>query len=130
MIYLDSSAFVKLAGPETESDALREWLVQRADLPMVSSVIARAEVPRAVWRGRPEAFPGGYRLVRRVNKIPLTDALLDEAAVLPPRSLRTLDAIHLASALAIGPDLTTFVGYDERLLAVARQAGLDTASPA
>lgn len=129
MIYLDSSALVKLIITEPESRALARWLAERADLPMVSSIVHRAEVPRAVWRADPGAFPRSYRQVRGVERIALTPAVLDAATSAPPPSLRTLEAIHLASALSIRRDLTEFVAYDKRLLDAARSAGLPTASP-
>ncbi len=129
MIYLDASAFFKLIVPEPETARLRRWLAERAELPLISSVIVRTEVPRAVFRTDPAAFPRSHRIVRRVEKIALTDEMLETAASLHPPTLRTLGAIHLASALSIGKDLATFVAYDKRLLIAAAAAGLQTASP-
>ena len=129
MIYLDSSALVKLALTEAETPGLVGWLTDRADLPLVSSIIHRTEVPRAVWRADPSALPRSYRQVRGVEKIALTTDVLDLAATLAPPEMRSIDAIHLASALAVRRDLTAFVAYDTRLLTAAREAGLPTASP-
>jgi uncharacterized protein len=129
LIYLDSSALVKLALTEAETPGLVGWLTDRADLPLVSSIIHRTEVPRAVWRADPSALPRSYRQVRGVEKIALTTDVLDLAATLPPPEMRSIDAIHLASALSVRRDLTAFVAYDTRLLTVAREAGLPTASP-
>ncbi|HEY6275299.1 MAG TPA: type II toxin-antitoxin system VapC family toxin [Streptosporangiaceae bacterium] len=129
MIYLDSSALVKLVIAEAETPALIGWLAVRADLPLVSSIIHRTEVPRAVWRADPSALPRSYRQVRGVEKVALTTELLDMAAALPPAAMRSIDAIHLASALSIRRDLAAFVAYDKRLLAAAKDAGLPTASP-
>ena len=130
MIYLDSSALVKLILTEPETPALASWLAERADLAMVSSIIHRTEVPRAVWRADPSALPRSYRQVRGVEKVALSTDVLDLAATLPPSSLRSVDAIHVASALSVRRDLAAFVAYDKRLLAAAEQAGLPTASPA
>jgi predicted nucleic acid-binding protein len=130
LIYLDSSALVKLVLTEPETRELVRWLAERADLAMVSSVVHRAEVPRAVWRTDPAAFPRSYRQLRGVERLALTSEMLDAATALPPPSLPSLDAIHLASALSIRRDLTAFVAYDKRLLAAAKAAGLPTASPA
>ncbi|HUZ37865.1 MAG TPA: type II toxin-antitoxin system VapC family toxin [Streptosporangiaceae bacterium] len=130
MIYLDSSALVKLILTEPETPALASWLAERADLAMVSSIIHRTEVPRAVWRADPSALPRSYRQVRGVEKVALSTDVLDLAATLPPSSLRSVDAIHVASALSVRRDLEAFVAYDKRLLAAAEQAGLPTASPA
>jgi uncharacterized protein len=129
MIYLDSSALVKLALTEPESAALARWLAERADQPLVSSVLHRAEVPRAVWCAEPGALPRSYRVIKRIAKVALTADVLDNSATLPPRALGPAQAIHLASALALKRDLTAFVAYDERLLAAAADAGLPIASP-
>ena len=129
MIYLDSSALVKLAVTEPESAALARWLAERADQPLVSSSLHRAEVPRAVWRAEPGALPRSYRLIKRIARVALTADVLDNSATLPPQGLNPAQAIHLASALALKRDLTTFVAYDEILLAAARESGLAIASP-
>jgi predicted nucleic acid-binding protein len=129
VIYLDSSALVKLAVTEPESTALANWLAERADQPLVSSALHRAEVPRAVWRAEPGALPRSYRLIKRIARVALTADVLDNSATLPPQGLSPAQAIHLASALALKADLTTFVAYDEELLAAAQDAGLPVASP-
>ena len=129
MIYLDSSALVKLALTEPESAALARWLAERSSQPLVSSALHRAEVPRAVWSAEPGALPRSYRLLKRVARVALTTDVLDNSATLPPRPLGAAHAIHLASALALRPDLTAFVAYDERLLAAAADAGLPVANP-
>ena len=129
MIYLDSSALVKLALTEPESAALARWLADRAGQPLVSSALYRAEVPRAVWSAEPGALPRSYRLLKRVARVALTADVLDNSATLPPQGLSTAQAIHLASALAVKPALTAFVAYDERLLAAAEDAGLPVTAP-
>ena len=129
MIYLDSSALIKLALTEPESAALAEWLAEHANQPLVSSALHRAEVPRAVWRAEPGALPRSYRLIRRIAKVALTADVLDNSATLPPQALSPAHAIHLASALAVRDDLTAFVAYDEDLLAAAADAGLPVVSP-
>ncbi len=130
MIYLDSSALVKLAVAEPESEALTYWLSQQPNLIRVSSSIIRVEVPRAVWRADPRALAESYQQLMRMREVLLSDPVLTRAAAARPATLRSLDAIHLASALAIKDDLTAFVAYDKRLLAAAAEAGLPTASPA
>lgn len=130
MIYLDSSALVKLALAEPESGPLAQWLAARPDEPLVSSALHRAEVPRAVWLAEPGALPRSYRVIRRIGKVALTPEVLEISTTVPPRSLSTMHAIHLASAIALKRDLTAFVAYDERLLAAAKDAGLTVASPA
>ncbi len=129
MIYLDSSALVKLAVTEPESAALTQWLAERADQPLVSSALYRAEIPRAVWRTEPGALPRSYRLLKRIARVALTADVLDNSATLPPQGLSAAQAIHLASALAVKKDLTAFVTYDEYLLAAASDAGLPVVTP-
>ena len=129
MIYLHSSALVKLATTEPETAALASWLAERSDQPLVSSALHRAEVPRAVWQAEPGALPRSYKVIKRIAKVALNAAVLDDSATLPPQSLTAAQAIHLASALAVKRDLTAFVAYDESLLAAARNAGLPVASP-
>lgn len=129
MIYLDSSALVKLAITEPETPALTRWLGENPNLVRVSSSVIRIEVPRAVWRADPGALPASYSLVRRVREIGLTPAVLTRAAGLRPTSLSSLDAIHLASALTIRRDLSAFVSYDPRLLTAAADSGLPALSP-
>ena len=129
MIYLHSSALVKLALTEPESAALARWLAERADHPLVSSALYRAELPRAVWQAEPGALPRGYKVIKRIARVALSADVLDNSATLPPQELSPAQAIHLASALAVKRDLTAFVAYDERLLTAAKDAGLPVASP-
>jgi uncharacterized protein len=129
LIYLDSSALVKLILVEPESSSLRQWLAGNSGQPMVSSTLHRAEVARAVWRYEPGALPQCYRLMRRIQRLGMSVDLLDTAATVPPQILRSSDAIHLATALTIKRDLTAFVAYDKRLLAAARELGLPTTCP-
>jgi predicted nucleic acid-binding protein len=130
VIYLDSSALVKLALSEPESGALASYLGKRAGQALVSSSLHRAEVLRAVWQAEPGALPRAQRIIRRISLVSLSHELLDNAATLPPGGLSTTAAIHLASALAIKRDLTAFVCYDKHLLDAAESAGLPVASPA
>ena len=129
MIYLDSSALVKLAIAERETVALSAWLAASPNLVRVSSSVIRVEVPRAVWRADPGALPQSYSLVRRIKEIWLSPGVLTRAAGMRPQGLSSLDAIHLASAVTIRRDLSAFVSYDPRLVAAAQEAGLPVLSP-
>src|SRR5207302_514547 len=128
-VYVDSSALVKLALTGPESAELADWLAERDGQPLVSSVLHRAEVPRAVWQAEPGALPRSYKVIKRIARVALSPDVLDDSATLPPQDLSPAQAIHLASALAVKRDLTAFVSYDELLLAAARDAGLPIASP-
>ncbi|MFI5066685.1 MAG: type II toxin-antitoxin system VapC family toxin [Streptosporangiales bacterium] len=130
MIYLDSSALVKLAIAEPESAGLRHWLGEHPNLVRVSSELTRVEVVRVIWRAAPTALPEGYLVTRRIAEIELTDEVLRRAAAVRPARLSSFDAVQIASALTIREQLTAFVTYDKVLLEAAGQAGLATASPA
>jgi predicted nucleic acid-binding protein len=127
-LYLDSSAFVKLVVEETETAALRSFLAGRGAR-RVSSARLRAEALRAVRHLGPDALATVREGLRRVDLIGIDDRILDTAAILEPRLLRTLDAIHLATAIAVGDDLEAIVTYDERMVDGARLLGLSTATP-
>jgi predicted nucleic acid-binding protein len=126
MLYLDSSAIVKLVSREPESDALVRAV--RVDASLISSALSYVEVVRAVRRvrghvRRAETVLGGIALV------PIDDGIVRSAADLPSSSLRTLDAIHLATALSLRSDVTRLVTYDTRLAEAARAMKVDVASP-
>ncbi|MGV8910932.1 MAG: type II toxin-antitoxin system VapC family toxin [Propionicimonas sp.] len=129
MIYLDSSALLKLLFEESESAALAQWISERSSTPMVSSELAKVEVVRAARRLDAKVVPAARALMSQLDLIPLNTGLLDEAADVGELLLRTLDAIHLASALSIRADLTAFVAYDNRLIAAAETAGIESIRP-
>jgi predicted nucleic acid-binding protein len=129
VIYLDSSALVKLAIVEPETTALSTWLGERTAEVRVSSDLARVEVLRAVLRRQPAALPQAQQVIARLLKLRMSRAVLSEAAALHPAQLRSLDAIHIASALRLGARLTSMVCYDERLGEAARTAGLAVDAP-
>jgi predicted nucleic acid-binding protein len=127
-LYLDSSAFVKLVVEETETAAVRSFLTSRA-VRRVSSSLLRTEALRAVRHVGPDALATVRESLRRVDLIGIDDRILDAAGTLEPRVLRTLDAIHLATAMAVGDDLEAIVTYDERMVEAARLLGLSTVMP-
>jgi len=127
-LYLDSSAFVKLIVSEPESRALRSYLAQRRTR-HVSSSMLRAEALRAVRHGGPDALAQTRSALKRIDLVALTDGILDAAGTLEPRIVRTIAAIHLATALALGDDLEAVVTYDTRMAEGARLLGLETTAP-
>lgn len=129
MIYLDSSATVKLARQESETDALRAWLAANPG-PLVSSALTQTETARALLRTEPTALPVLRTVLALLHQKPVTDAVLDKAAHLPDPTLRSLDAIHLATAEELISVLTWFVAYDKRLADAAYTLGLPVVSPA
>jgi len=128
-LYLDSSAFVKVLIAEPESGVLREFLRGRPDR-RVSSALLRAEALRAVRHLGSDALATVREGLQGVDLIAMDDRILDAAGILGPGILRTLDAIHVATALSIGDDLAEIVTYDDRMTEAARLLGLPTTSPA
>ena len=125
--YLDASALVKLAVQEPESSALRRYLRRRR--PLVSSALSRTEVARALLPLGPEAVRRGQDVLARVDLARVNDRVLSAAGRLLPADVRSLDAIHLATALAVREDLAALVTYDRRLAAAAERAHLEVSAP-
>lgn len=129
MIYLDSSALLKLAREEAETAALGEWLAARPEQPVVTSELGRVEVLRAARRAGSEVLTEARAVLGDLNLIPLDRVAQDVACDIGDPLLRTLDALHLASAVLVRDDLTAFVAYDHRLATAAQVAGLPTTTP-
>ena len=130
MIYLDSATVVKLAHAEPESAALRAWLDDRAETPWISSVLTEIESFRALARYAPEAASRLPAVLDQIDLIDLDQRIGILAQTVTPATVRSLDAIHLGTALHSRASLTSFVTYDKRLLDAAQAAGLPIDSPA
>jgi len=129
VIYLDSSALLKLLFQEHESDFLEDWLTARPGVPTVSSELAKVEVLRACRRIDAAALPDARTLLGQLDLVPLAGAVAELASDIESPVLRSLDALHLASALSLGADVSAFIAYDHRLLEAAAKAGLETQQP-
>jgi len=126
-VYLDSSAIVRLVVREFESDALRAFLVNRPV--RVTSALARVEVPRAVRSQGRTATARATQALSGVSVLALDEALLNDAARINADHLRSLDAIHIASAQQVGPELAALITYDTRMATAARALGLPVVAP-
>lgn len=126
-IYLDSSAIVKLAVREPESDALRRYL--RARRPQVSSALARTEVMRALLDKGEPARRAGRRALANLDLLRVDNRVLDLAGGLLPFDLRNLDAIHLATAQRLGTDLGRLCTYDDQMRDAAEALGMAVIAP-
>ncbi len=115
--YLDSSAIVKLVVGEKESASLRRYLRGRS---LVSSALASAEVSRAVMLLGARALRKARQVLSRIDLVRINNRVLSRAATMEPADLRTLDAIHLATASLFGQSLTRFVCYDKQLASAAK----------
>jgi predicted nucleic acid-binding protein len=142
VIYLDSCALVKLIREEDESAALQAWLDERADEMMVTSELVRAEVLRVIRRNNHSEqgelidarklsadLDEAAAVLEAVTQLVVDRKVLDRAGALEAPMVRTLDAIHLATALDLQASTIEFATYDRRLAAVVRQAGLVAVSP-
>ena len=131
MIYLDSSAVVKLIRPEAESRALAEWLNERGEV-TVTSVLAEVEVPRALRRSGPADLAAMPGVLARISRVELDAPVRATAGAYLTDTLRALDAIHLATAevlVASGKDVSAFVTYDRRQAAAAKAIGMTLHAP-
>jgi uncharacterized protein len=130
MLYLDTSALIKLIRREPESEALADWLDTQTSAAWVSSTLIEVELPRALRRIDPSLLAEVPAIVARVSRYEVNEVVRAAAAAYPDATPRSLDAIHLATGDAVfGAMLTAFVTYDERLLAAAAAAGLPVAAP-
>ncbi|MEX2195133.1 MAG: type II toxin-antitoxin system VapC family toxin [Thermoleophilaceae bacterium] len=125
--YLDSSALVKLIFPEGESPALARELAAWPN--RASSVLARVEVLRTA-RLLDVAEGAAGALMRSLLLVPMDDRVLGAAAWLEPASVKSLDAIHVATALSLGDDLGAIFTYDRRMQEAAAEAGANVLAPA
>ena len=129
LYYADTSAVIKLLAEETHSKAFAAFYDARAEAEWVSSALLRIEITRAVLRAMPALLPDARDLLLAFSYIAMDDDVVEGAMNEPDRGLRSLDAIHLATARILGEDLDASVSYDDRLLKAADDAGLPTLSP-
>jgi len=128
LLYLDSSAIVKLVVPEPETKALRELLRSWPD--RVSSVVARIEVERVARRIGGGTVRRARSVLSRIPLVYLDEDIVQRAAALGPPELRTLDAIHLATAISLGGDLGALCAYDVRIGGAAVSKTIEVLAPA
>lgn len=130
IIYADTSAVAKLFIAEAETPDLRRWLAGQPQPRLVSSALLGVELIRLLGLAAPASVPAAGRfLVSDIDIIEVTPAVLEDAAILQPPRLRTLDAIHLATSIDLGGALDVMLTYDKTLAEAARLAGLVVASP-
>jgi len=130
VIYVDTSALVKLVFEEAESQALAEWLAARADVPKISSDLTTVELLRTCRRVDERSVGDAAQLLGGIDLLSMDRGIVQQAGTIAPTELASLDAIHLASALSVKEDLTAFVAYDGRLCTAATHAGIEVISPA
>jgi predicted nucleic acid-binding protein len=132
VIYLDTAALVKLIRVETESAALVQWLNSSADEPLVASALVEVEVPRALRRSQPGVLGGVAGVLARLYRVEINAAVRATVGAYTEPTLRSLDAIHLATAewlIASGKTISAFVTYDKRLATAVDGAGITIVAP-
>jgi predicted nucleic acid-binding protein len=129
VVYLDSSALMKLIFEEDETHALVRFLVDR---PLrFCSIVGRVEVLRGARLVDDDLIIAqAHDVLAGIQLVDLDALTIRRAIDINPRTLRALDAIHLATALSLEPDLDGMVVYDKRLGDAARAAGLTVWAPA
>jgi predicted nucleic acid-binding protein len=131
VIYLETSALVKLIRIEVESSALGEWLDDRTEVRWITSVLTEAELPRAIRAVAPEGLPAVPSVLARLDRFEIDSVIRSTAAAYPNATLRSLDAIHLATAqtAASAAPLTAVVTYDNRLREAAESLAMTVVAP-
>ncbi len=127
--YADTSAALKLLVEEQDSKAFAAFYDAHADAEWISSALLRIELIRAVTRSMPALLPDARDLLRVFSYVVIDDEIVKGAMNEPDRGLRSLDAIHLATARLLAEELDGLASYDDRLLRAAAEAGIDTLSP-
>lgn len=128
-LYLDTSALVKLVVAEPETAQLTAYLTTGEPV-LVGSDLVRTELQRAVRRVAPDRLQRVREVLATLTTVRLSPAICDAAGRLDPVGMRSLDALHVATALDLGDDLDALVTYDDRQAAGARAVGIQVVAPA
>ena len=129
-VYVDASAAAKLFIAERETSDLQQWLSDLSKPHLVSSALLAVELLRLLRLVNPATVtPAEQFLAADVDIVEITPPVLGDATTVPPPRLRTLDAIHLATALDLGASVDILLTYDKVLIKAARATGLTVAFP-
>jgi len=131
VIYLDTSALVKLIRIEAESGTLGDWLDARAESRWITSTLTEIELPRAIRAVAPEGLPAVPSVLARMDRFEIDSVIRATAAAYTEPALRSLDAIHLATAqiAASAAPLAALITYDNRLGEAAEAVGMTVIAP-
>ena len=126
MWYMDSSAIIKLIKPEKESAAL----IKKLPSSLITSRISRVEVARTIAKHEPDLLNTAYDVLADIQMIPVEDSIITIAENLPLHiDLRSLDSLHIASALHIRNALKGIITYDKEMMRAGIALGFNTMSP-
>ena len=126
--YIDTSAALKLVVREKESIALMDWLL-KSNRNIVSCDLLRTELIRASRRVHPRWEEKSRAVIESIGLIKLTPSICERAGKLDPPALRSLDAIHIASALQLENELEGLVTYDQQMVDAARNININILMP-
>jgi uncharacterized protein len=129
LIYLDTTALMKLVTAQPESTPLSDYLSGHTDTVWFTCALTRAELLRAAAAVHPDAAEHAYHVLAGLDTVAVTDRLLDTVTMLAPAPRRILDALHIAAALTAGHRLHTLITYDDELAAAARDHNITTTTP-
>lgn len=129
LYYIDTSAALKLLAAESHSRSFATFYDENAGASWVSSSLLRIEVIRTIGRAMPAALPEARDLLLAFDYVSIDNEVVDAAMNEPDRMLHSLDAIHLATARVLGPDLAGLATYDDRLASAAKDAGIPVIDP-
>lgn len=127
-LYVDTSAVAKLFLREAEGPVLDEYL-RANEFTLVSSELTEVELVHAVYKADAGMVSLARELLRSLVLLPITSSVREAAGELLPARVRSLDAIHLSTALEIKTDLAGLLTYDNRMAAAAKESGLTTVRP-
>lgn len=127
ILYLDASAIITKVTKRKNIRALNEYIQQNSSAVLATNVIGFVETIR-----KSDEYGDYPNLMRELSeqytKIPITARICDSAAYLP-RGLKSMDAIHVASAMELQRELLALVTYDEQMARIAHRIGLPVAMP-
>ena len=129
MIYLDTTAIMKLIAHEPETPHLTDYLTARTDTTWFTCSLTHAELLRATAHMPAEATDHAHHILDGLDTVAMTDRLITSATTLRPAPHRTLDALHIAAALTAQPHLHALVTYDPQLATAARHHHITTTNP-
>ena len=126
--YVDTSGLAKAIHKEPESDAFNEGLLEH-DSQVYCSDLVRVELMRVAGKLGENARLQARSIISAISLIAISPAICDAAGLLEPSNVRSLDAIHLATALVLGDGLEGLLTYDERMSNAARELGIRSFAP-
>ena len=119
----------QVTAAEEHADAFLAFYREHRSDNWISSDLLRIDISRTVTRNWPALIPAAQRLLDALEYVKIDEDVVRSAIVEPDRLLRSLDAIHLATARLLGPELTALLSYDDRLANAAADAGIPVLAP-